>query len=116
MKIAKNEGMKTIERETIAQLPLDCLVKEGKSQRDRIAKDVMEFLFAKLPDKASLHPDFYLDDGTKCWIKKFHPPRKDENGDYIYGFDVKLGEGSPLSHLEFSVRCSGWERNLTAPT
>ena len=94
---------------TIQQVPLKTLVSEAVSRKERMVKEVMDHLYASLPEKFSGN-DFILSDGTECWIKKFHPPRKDEEDGYIYGFDVKFAENSPLVHLEFSVRCSGWEK------
>ena len=93
----------------VVQIPLDKMVKEGVSQKERRVKEVMEALFSALPDGGENH-DFVLADGTKCWIKKFHPPRECEKDGMIYGFDVKFSPASPLVHLEFSVRCTGWER------
>ena len=99
-----------------ASMPLNRYMSEGMSQRDRAVKEVMEALFNALPDDTSRPCDFTISNGTKCWIKKFHPPKHTADEDWIYGFDVKFGEGAALSHLEFSVRCSGWERVLAAPT
>lgn len=98
-------------KSNISQLPLGMLIKEGESQKERVAAEVMEALFARLPNDVQRDHDFELSDGTKCWIKKFHPPRKSEEDGWIYGFDVKFSPESPLTHLEFSVRCSGWERS-----
>lgn len=75
----------------------------------------MAALFAQLPDSASGAPDFQLSDGTKCWVKKFYAPKKNNDDEWVYGFDVKFEEGQALAHLEFSVACSGWERVLAAP-
>lgn len=99
---------------TIVQMPLGMLVREGESQRNRIVQEVMNALFERLPTTVSHKPSFSLSDGTQCWIKAFHKPKKNSDDEWVYGFDVKFAEGEPLSHLEFSVRCSGWERALPA--
>lgn len=91
----------------ITQVPVDIYVREGRSQKDRRVKEVMDALFARLPDKPGAVPDFLLSDGTECRIVKFATPRE-RDGEYWYGFDVKFNSG-PIAHLEFSVRCSGWE-------
>src|SRR5690348_5903736 len=99
----------------ISPLPFDRYLKEGQSQRDRIIEEVMKVLFSMLPERTARQPDFILSNGVKCWVKKFSPPKQDTDGEWTYGFDVKFAEGKALSHLEFSVKCSGWERALTAP-
>jgi len=99
----------------IVQMPLGMYVREGESQRDRVVQEVMAALFERLPATISSKADFKLSDGTKCWVKAFHEPKKNSDDEMVYGFDVKFAEGGPLSHLEFSVRCSGWERALPAP-
>lgn len=92
----------------IAQIPAEVLIKQMRSQRDRRVQEVMEALFAQIPDKpGNVTPDFTLADGTACRIVKFAAPRE-RDGEYIYGFDVKFDKG-PLHHLEFAVRCSGFE-------
>ncbi len=103
--------MRTLSNETVVALPHDVLVSEGESQKDRLLREVMEELFSGIPDKRTTKPSFVLSDGTKCFVKKFFAPRPNEEGEIIYGFDVEL-EDSPLSHLEFAVKCSGWERGL----
>jgi hypothetical protein len=92
---------------TTVQVPLDLIIREKQSQRDRRLLEIMEALFARLPDKpGNTAADFTLADGTECRIVKFAVPRE-RDGKLWYGFDVKLDRG-PLDHLEFSVECSGW--------
>lgn len=100
-----------MEDNNIAHVPVDIILQESLSQRDRVVKEVMDKLYEKLPC-AFVEFDFTLTNGTKCWIKKFHPPKKNDEGILTYGFDVKFDQSAVLSHLEFSVRCSGWERSL----
>ena len=95
-------------------MPYEALVREGAAQRDRIIAEVMNALFARLPNNCNRYSDFRLSDGTRCWIKRFSPPDF-RDGEYSYGVDVKFSDGHPLAHLEFLVKCSGWERVLTAP-
>ncbi len=100
----------------VSNLPLDNFIKEGVSQSNRVVEEVMSSLFNTLSENCERPADFKLASGAKCWIKKFHPPQKNSDGEWMYGFDVKFEEGEALSHLEFSVKCSGWERVLVAPT
>lgn len=100
----------------VAELPLAAFFREGWSQTDRILQEVMQSLFMELPDKRQNDPTpvFTLADGTKCFLKKFAAPYENQDGDLVYGFDIKLDSG-PLSHLEFVVKCSGWERSPLSP-
>jgi hypothetical protein len=108
----QNDRMETAPSNNVTQIPVDCLMKEGQSQSNRRVQEVMGVLFSKLPDKpGNKNPDFILADGTECRIVKFAAPRE-RDGEILYGFDVKFNSG-PLTHLEFSVRCSGWERDYT---
>ena len=92
-------------------MPIDTLIAEKRSQKDRILKEVMGKLFARLPArelKAEGIPEFILADGTRCWIRAFVPPRMTDDKSYLqYGFDIRFGDGGSLDHLEFMVRCSG---------
>lgn len=97
--------------DNVSSMPYDVLIKEGSSQKDRLLKEVMEHLFSVVPDKKPETPSFTLSDGTKCYVKKFFAPRTNHEHEIIYGFDVIL-EDTSLSHLEFVVKCSGWERVL----
>ena len=98
----------------IAQVPLCLLEREGQSQRDRVLMEVMEKLFTQLPKDENRPHDFVLSNGTKCWVKKFSPPGERSDGTVAYGFDVKFSDEAPLSHMEFFVKCTGWERNLSS--
>lgn len=99
----------------IESVPHELLIREGKSQADRILQEVMEALYAKLPKKKNDEPDFILKDGTKCWLKAFYEPEILEGRDALqYGFDVVLEDGKPLDHIEFSVKSTGWGRNLSS--
>lgn len=102
--------------DNITMVPFDLLVSEGRSQRNRYEKEVMEALFALLPrevDKNNDSPSFVLADGTRCWLKAFSAPGvREDNNQLQYGFDVKFPEGHPLAHLEFTVKCTGWERSF----
>lgn len=105
--------MKT--NQSVTSIPVEKWIQEGESQADRRIMEVMQRLFNDLPERDVTDiPSFKLDDGTECYIRKFAAPRV-RDGETIYGFDVKFNNG-PLSHLEFSVRCSGWERDYTKPT
>ena len=96
----------------VSSVPIDSFMKEGRSQCNRRILEIMTSLFSFLPDKpGNKNPDFVLSDGAECRIVKFAAPRE-RDGEFIYGFDVKINSG-PLSHVEFSVRCSGWERDFT---
>lgn len=99
----------------VTSVPIEKWMQEGKSQADRRIIEVMAHLFNDLPDRDGADvPSFKLEDGTECQVRKFTAPRM-RDGEAIYGFDVKFNDG-PLSHLEFSVRCSGWERDYTKST
>lgn len=98
--------------DNLTSIPHEVLISEGISQKDRLLKEVMECLFASLPEKTTTDPSFLLSDGTQCFLKKFFAPRKNADDETIYGFDVVIDNG-PLSHLEFVVKCSGWERSIT---
>jgi len=104
--------MITPSNENVVSLPHDTLTAEGESQKDRLLQEVMETLFLIIPDKKTTNPSFVLSDGTACFIKKFFAPRHNDDGEMIYGFDVEV-DNSTISHLEFSVKCSGWERCLS---
>lgn len=108
--------MKTIKsqpKNNVMTVPPELLMKEGQSQSHRRVMEVMSALFDRLPSKpGKIDPDFKLADGTECRITKFAAPRE-RDGEVRYGFDVKFNSG-PLTHLEFSVRCSGWERDYTS--
>lgn len=104
--------MKATTTDNIEHLPISQFMKEGQSQGDRRILEVMEALFNSLPERdIQPTPDFVLADGTECRITKFSAPYENYQGDLVYGFDVKFDTG-PLSHLEFAVKCSGWERSL----
>ena len=111
--MAQNDRMKPISSSNVTPIPIDCLMREGQSQSNRRVLEVMEILFSNLPNKpGNENPDFVLTDGTECRIVKFAAPRE-RDGEILYGFDVKFNSGA-LTHLEFSVRCSGWERDYTS--
>ena len=97
--------------ENVSQIPINLLMRESESQKNRMIENVMIGLFSTLPDQKSNIADFTLPDGTQCFIKKFSSPYKKIDGDFVYGFDVKFNDG-PFSHLEFIVKCSGWERSF----
>lgn len=93
--------------DVVAQMPIDTLIRQGQSQRDRRLLEVMTALHGLLPDKEGDHlPSFILADGTECRIVKFSAPYE-RDGRLRYGFDVRLDRG-PIDHLEFCVKCSGW--------
>lgn len=96
--------------QNIKHVPVEKYIDEAVSQKDRRVMEVMNALFSRLPDATGEKPDFVLADGTECRIKKFHPPRANGKDGIIYGFDVTFAPGEPLSLLEFSVSCSGFER------
>ena len=98
----------------VSQMSAEALIKEGVSQQKRLVKEVMDALYARLsPEKHDLdgEADMVLSDGTQCWIRQFVPTR-DKDG-YEYGFEVRFLDG-PLMHLEFAVRCTGWERGVAS--
>jgi len=96
---------------TVVPIPLETFFSEGTSQKDRVLQDLHDFLFACLPDREVAGLTFVLENGTECFVKKFSPPRCDDTRGIVYGFDVAFDRG-PLSHLEFMVECTGWEREL----
>lgn len=96
--------------QNIKQVPVEKYIDEAISQKNRRVMEVMNALFARLPDNLGDGPDFTLADGTECRIKKFHPPRTNGKDGIVYGFDVTFAPGAPLALLEFSVSCSGFER------
>lgn len=95
----------------VVQIPFGNFFREGESQRDRILQEVMEALFSQLRNNIDRMHDFTLSNGIKCWVTPFYAP-KIKKDSLTYGFDVKFEEEYPLSHLEFSVKCTGWERAL----
>ena len=98
------------QKDNIHVIPLETFMQESASQAERIVLEVMQKLWLSLPDHTDRPADFILENGTKCWIKRFSAP-KNRDGVYQYGFDVGFDSG-PLDHLEMCVNNSGWGRSL----
>jgi hypothetical protein len=94
-------------KNTITNFPIEKHIEEGISQRNRLLEEVMGCLFEQIKTNSA---EFFLADGTVCRIKPFTPPSVDINDELRYGFDVVMDD-KPVSHLEFTVKCTGWERS-----
>ncbi len=71
------------------------------------AQEVMEHLYQTIVAA----PEFMLRDGTKAKTETLGSPQVDDEGEASFSFDVALDNGS---HLEFTVKNTGWGRSLSA--
>lgn len=85
----------------IQHIPIDVLMNEKRSQKDRLLKEVMDKLY-EITGGAT----FELESGAKCSVVKFSPPKQYDDG-LQYGFDVRIDKGG-IDHLEFFVKCTGF--------
>lgn len=92
--------------------PVELLIKEAESQRNRALEEVMQKLYGLIQGREKRDVSFTLQDGAQCFVVQFYEPRISHEGVWAYGFDVQFSEKHPLSHLEFKVTCSGYERGL----
>ena len=92
-------------KSNVVHAPLEFMVKESGSQKDRLLEEVMTHLFSEIVSKDKAGYNFQLSSGTECFVKPFYHPRKNQAGDWQYGFDVKIEGQEAISHLEFSVSC-----------
>ena len=69
------------------------------------AREVMEHLYQAIVAA----PEFALKDGTKAKTEPLGAPEVNDEGEGSFSFDVALDDGS---HLEFTVKNTGWGRSL----
>lgn len=81
------------------------LLAAHKTETTAPALEVLEHVYQSL----LLCPEFTLQDGRKACVQPFETPALDGQGEPRCGFDVRLDDGS---HLEFTVRNTGWGRPL----
>lgn len=81
-------------------------IERQREYSERIAKEVMTELWAKLPFGHS----FRLSDGSQATFSDFGGPRQDEEG-WSLTLDAKI-KGGGLDHLELTVRVTGGGMSL----
>ncbi len=78
-----------------------------KEEATAPAKEVLDHVYQALLRT----PEFTLADGTKARVDAYYAPELDDEEELKCGFDVLLDNGT---HLEFTVRNSGWGKSFVA--